>query len=66
VVPRSSWISNITGNLLDDPRKGLYLFIWTSSLMFVLRFVAGPIVRRITRSACYCAPHASAPPTCGC
>ena len=43
-----SWISNITGNLLADPRKGLYLFIWTSSLMFALRFVAGPIVHRIS------------------
>jgi MFS family permease len=43
-----SWISNITGNLLADPKKGLYLFIWTSSLMFALRFVAGPIVHRIS------------------
>ena len=43
-----SWIQNITGNLLADPRKGSLLFIWTSSLMFALRFVAGPIVRRIT------------------
>jgi MFS family permease len=43
-----SWISNITGNLLADKRKGLYLFIWTSSLMFALRFVAGPIVHRIS------------------
>ena len=43
-----SWISNITGNLLADPRKGLYLFIWTSSLMFALRFVAGPIIHRIS------------------
>jgi MFS family permease len=43
-----SWISNITGNLLADPKKGLYLFIWTSTLMFALRFVAGPIVHRIS------------------
>jgi MFS family permease len=43
-----SWISNITGNLLADPRKGLLLFIWTSTLMFALRFVAGPIVHRIS------------------
>ena len=54
-----SWISNITGNLMADPTKGLYLFIWTASLMFVLRFFAGPIVRRIsplgllTVSACF-------------
>lgn len=43
-----SWITTITGLLLDDPRKGLYLFIWASGLMFVLRFVAGPIVHRIS------------------
>ena len=43
-----SWIANITGNLLADPKKGLYLFIWTSSLMFALRFFAGPIVDRIS------------------
>src|SRR5260221_7020794 len=39
-----SWIANITGNILANPTKGLYLFIWTSSLMFALRFFAGPIV----------------------
>ncbi|HSU68292.1 MAG TPA: hypothetical protein VLJ39_15545, partial [Tepidisphaeraceae bacterium] len=43
-----SWIANITGNLLADPKKGLYLFIWTSMLMFVLRFCAGPILHRIS------------------
>ena len=49
-----SWISNITGNLLADPKKGLYLFIWTSSLMFALRFVAGPIVHRISPLGLLC------------
>src|ERR1017187_6805811 len=43
-----SWIQNITGSLMADPQKGSYLFIWTSSLMFILRFVAGPIVHRIS------------------
>src|SRR5882724_468207 len=43
-----SWISNITGNLLANPTRGLYLFIWTSGLMFALRFCAGPIVHRIS------------------
>ena len=43
-----SWISNITGNLMADPTKGLYLFVWTASLMFILRFFAGPIVHRIS------------------
>jgi fucose permease len=54
-----SWISSITGNLLANPTRGLYLFIWTSSVMFVLRFCAGPIVKRISplgllsASACF-------------
>lgn len=43
-----SWISNITGTLLADKSKGVYLLMWTSSLMFLLRFVAGPIVRYTT------------------
>ena len=40
-----SWISNITNLILEG--QGLYLFIWASSIMFVLRFFAGPIVERI-------------------
>ncbi len=43
-----SWISNITGTILADPKKGLMLFIWTSGLMFALRFFAGPIVHKIS------------------
>ncbi len=43
-----SWISNITGNILASPQKGLLLFVYTSALMFVLRFFAGPIVHRIS------------------
>jgi MFS family permease len=43
-----SWIQNITGSLMADPKKGLYLFIGTSTMMFILRFVAGPIVHRIS------------------
>jgi len=43
-----SWISNITGNILASREKGLLLFVYTSSLMFVLRFFAGPIVERIS------------------
>ncbi len=42
-----SWISNITGNILADPKKGLMLFFWTNLLMFALRFFAGPIVHKI-------------------
>jgi MFS family permease len=43
-----SWIANITGRILENPEYGLMLFIWTSGLMFVLRFFAGPIVHRIS------------------
>ncbi|MCW5559629.1 MAG: MFS transporter, partial [Verrucomicrobiae bacterium] len=43
-----SWISNITGNILASPQNGLLLFVYTSTLMFLLRFTAGPIVHRIS------------------
>jgi MFS family permease len=43
-----SWITNITGRILEAKSYGLMLFIWTSSLMFVLRFFAGPIVHKIS------------------
>jgi MFS family permease len=43
-----SWISKITGAIMADPAKGLLLFVYTSTLMFILRFVAGPIVERIS------------------
>lgn len=43
-----SWIGSITGAIMADPGKGLLLFVYTSSLMFVLRFFAGPIVHRIS------------------
>jgi MFS family permease len=43
-----SWISNITGAILQDPGKGLLLFVYTSFLMFALRFFAGPIVHKIS------------------
>jgi len=43
-----SWIANITGSIMQSSQNGLLLFIWTSGLMFVLRFFAGPIVHRIS------------------
>jgi MFS family permease len=43
-----SWIGKITGAIMGDPKKGLMLFCYTSMLMFVLRFFAGPIVHRIS------------------
>ncbi len=43
-----SWITNITGTILKNPSYGVLLFIWTSGLMFILRFCAGPIVHKIS------------------
>lgn len=40
-----SWISSITGKILEG--QGLYLFIYASTIMFILRFFAGPIVEKI-------------------
>lgn len=40
-----SWISSITNKISGG--QGTYLFIYASSLMFVLRFFAGPIVEKI-------------------
>ena len=40
-----SWITNIMN--IAVPGMGLWIFIYTSTLMFVLRFFAGPIVHRI-------------------
>ncbi len=41
-----SWITNIMENVIPK-QYALLLFIWTSGIMFVLRFFAGPIVERI-------------------
>ena len=43
-----SWIAKITGAIMASPAKGLGLFVYTSTLMFLLRFVAGPIVHKIS------------------
>jgi len=40
-----SWIVNIMDTVLGG--KGLFILLYTSVLMFVLRFFAGPIVHRI-------------------
>ena len=41
-----SWIGKITGAIMEKKQYGLMLFVYTSSLMFALRFFAGPIVER--------------------
>lgn len=43
-----SWIAKITGAIMASPANGLLLFVYTSGLMFILRFFAGPIVERIS------------------
>jgi len=42
------WISDIMRSVLQSPTKGLLFLIYTSAIMFVLRFFAGPIVHRIS------------------
>jgi MFS family permease len=41
-----SWIANLMTNIAG--MKGILLLVYTSSIMFVLRFTAGPIVHRIS------------------
>ncbi len=43
------WIQNITGNLFNS-QEGKYLFIWTSSIMFGLRFCAHFIEKNLKLS----------------
>lgn len=43
-----SWITKITGAIMESKQRGLLLFVYTSALMFLLRFFAGPIVHRIS------------------
>lgn len=40
-----AWITNIMNNVVG--KNAILLFVYTSSLMFILRFFAGPIVHRI-------------------
>jgi MFS family permease len=43
------WIQNITGNLFTS-EQGKFLFIWTSAIMFFLRFTANFIERNLKLS----------------
>jgi MFS family permease len=49
-----SWIAKITGTILESPQAGLLLLVYTSGLMFALRFFAGPIVHRISPLGLLC------------
>ncbi len=43
-----SWIGKITGSIMGEGAAGRLLFVYTSGLMFALRFFAGPLERRLT------------------
>ncbi len=43
-----SWISAIMQVVLNSPTKGTLFLVYTSTIMFLLRFFAGPIVHRIS------------------
>jgi hypothetical protein len=43
-----AWIQDIITSVLSDPMKGTLFFIYTATIMFVLRFFAGPIVHKIS------------------
>jgi hypothetical protein len=42
------WIQDIMGAVLKNPILGTLFIVYTASIMFVLRFFAGPIVHRIS------------------
>jgi hypothetical protein len=50
-----SWIGKITGNIMSSKQAGLALLVYTSTLMFILRFFAGPIVERTSPLGLLCA-----------
>ncbi len=43
-----SWIIRITGIILEQPGLAALFLVYTSLLMFALRFFAGPLERRLT------------------
>jgi MFS family permease len=47
-IGTDSWIQDIMRSTLNDEVKGTMFLVYTSAIMFVLRFFAGPIVHRIS------------------
>ena len=43
-----SWIADIMRSVLGSPTRGTLFLVWTSLIMFVLRFFAGPLVDRLS------------------
>ncbi len=49
-----SWIGKITGSIMDSRGAGMLLFIYTSGLMFALRFFAGPLEHALSPLGLLC------------
>lgn len=49
-----SWIAKITGTIMANAGWGIILFVYTSSLMFALRFFGGPIEHRLSPLGLLC------------
>jgi MFS family permease len=49
-----SWIPQITGAIMANPTYGLLLFVYTSGLMFALRFFGGPLEHRFSPLGLLC------------
>jgi hypothetical protein len=43
-----TWIQDIIGSVRESPTTGTWFLVYTSAIMFILRFFAGPIVHRIS------------------
>ncbi|MCI0457865.1 MAG: MFS transporter [Gemmataceae bacterium] len=43
-----SWIARITGGIMEEGALGRLFFVYTSALMFTLRFFAGPLEQVLT------------------
>jgi MFS family permease len=48
------WISNIMQTVLGTQTSGLLFLIYTSAIMFILRFFAGPIVHKLSPLGLLC------------
>lgn len=43
-----SWIGKITGAIMEEGALGRLFFVYTSALMFILRFFAGPLEHKLS------------------
>ena len=59
-----SWISDIMQGVLSSPTKGILFLVYTSSIMFVLRFFAGGVVHKISPLGLLATCAAIACPAC--